>query len=69
MALLNVLLDASGNILGTMAVVAASGSNPPASAQLVAGPGQRLTRHPRRQNGRLPSTRWHFTRRSKPSIK
>jgi len=43
MPVLQVLLDASGNILGTMTAVAASGSNPPASAQLVAGPGQRLT--------------------------
>jgi hypothetical protein len=43
MPLIQVLLDASGNILGTSAVVAASGSNPPATAQLVAGPGQKLT--------------------------
>jgi len=43
MPVLQVLTDASGNVIGTAAVVAASGSNPPASAQLVAGPGQKLT--------------------------
>jgi len=43
MPLLNVLIDASGNVIGTAAVVAASGSNPPVSATLVAGTGQRLT--------------------------
>jgi hypothetical protein len=43
MPVLNVLLDASNNILGTVTVVAATGTNPPASAQLVAGPGQRLS--------------------------
>ena len=43
MPVLNVLLDAAGNILGTAAVAAASGANPPATVQLVAGAGQRLT--------------------------
>lgn len=43
MPVIQVLLDASGNILGTLTVVPASGSNPPASATLVASSGQRLT--------------------------
>ena len=43
MPVLHILTDASGNVIGTATVVAASGSNPPASAQLVAGPGQKLT--------------------------
>jgi hypothetical protein len=43
MPVIQVLTDASGSILGTSAVVAASGSNPPATTQLVAGPGQKLT--------------------------
>jgi len=43
MPVINVLLDASGNILGTVAAVAGTGTNAPASAKIVAGPGQKLT--------------------------
>ena len=43
MPVIQVLTDASGNILGTASAVPGSGSNAPASATLVAGTGQKLT--------------------------
>ena len=44
MPILQVLIDANGNVVGTARTdVAGAGANPPASATLVAGPGQRVT--------------------------
>jgi len=44
MPVLQVLLDANGSVIGTaLTGGAGAGTNPPVSATLVAGPGQRVT--------------------------